>query len=197
MLDLEETTAFPLQPLGRPSAHSPARHCDRTARSTHHPLVTTKSRRGVSPSAGRRSRSITRTRFRWTLRHLGRRRRPDGGRRARSPSPDRASGLRHRLKESQPANHDLRSSHAGSNRGRDAVNTDCSLRGGRMRGLRPTAERHGGVPGDVGGAEIFWCSGFQDHRHQPLGHPSASTCRRNSRVSIRILPRSRRVSPAV
>ena len=39
--------------------------------------------------------------------------------------------------------------------------------------------------------------GFQDHRHRPLGHPSASKCRRNSRVLPNVRPRWARVSPEV
>ena len=40
-------------------------------------------------------------------------------------------------------------------------------------------------------------AGFQDHRHRPLGHPSASKVRRNSRVLIGIRARPGPVSPEV
>jgi hypothetical protein len=39
--------------------------------------------------------------------------------------------------------------------------------------------------------------GFQDHRHRPLGHPSASKSRRNSRVFTNIGARNQQVSPKV
>ena len=39
--------------------------------------------------------------------------------------------------------------------------------------------------------------GFQDHRHRPLGHPSASKCRLNSRVLAKIRARAGHVSPQV
>ena len=40
-------------------------------------------------------------------------------------------------------------------------------------------------------------SGFQDHRHRPLGHPSASKLRLNLRALPRITPLGRQVSPHV